>query len=190
MLSERCNSILTFTFSEYLIRQVIDNQRHCMTLTLVIHFLCVLCIVWNKPHLFFLSQFPQAPGWKGLWISPLMQKLPFVCAQLNFTPTFVMQNVCVFLSKTERGTALSQMLISVWCSVKHPIGGVCIYAVICKWHALETCSWGRSTPSDIEQCKGQSICVFPFKFTGAQKAAQKRHMYSLALLKMFHKKCG
>lgn len=51
--------------------------------------------------------------------------------------------LCVFLYEAERDAALPDMLIAVCCSFRHPTGGVCINAVICKWHAFEWVVWCR-----------------------------------------------
>lgn len=129
----------------------------------------------------------------GLWICCLMGEITKClwthgCISLPHLWRSKPFILCVLVSKTERYAALPYVLIAACRSVGLPTGGVCINAVICKWHALETSVLSGRTASDVDclytQIQMQIIkifcwCVAAFSCTVAETAAQKRCRHSV-----------
>lgn len=77
----------------------------------------------------------------GLWICCLMGELPYIwhtdAFRFDIYEALCLLIMCLFLSKRER---LPPVPNTVCLSVGHLSEGVCINAVICQWHGLETLS--------------------------------------------------
>lgn len=81
----------------------------------------------------------------GLWICCLMGELPYIwhtdAFRFDTYEALCLLIMCLFLSKRER---LPPVPNTVCLSVGHLSEGVCINAVICQWHGLETRTLSRS----------------------------------------------
>ena len=137
------------------------HHRHCTCLGCSSRFLCVCAsfemdLIWIFMVGFFPVRIPASTcvrcwglvcGFVVCWGNYHMSLNTWMC---YFTSAFVMFfTLRVFLSKTVTYAALPYMLIAVCRSVRHPTGGVCINAVICKWHALETSVLSGRIASDV-----------------------------------------
>lgn len=204
-LFQKCNSILRL-FSESLFRQgcvssqvsglfsdmwLHHNHRHCTLFTCSSHFLCVCAsfemnLIWifmavlfschdSHKHLHEMSGI-------GLWICCLMGGNYHMFEHMDgfhfdiYDVGCLLYCMCFWARQRDMQLYLRCLLQFVG----RPTGGVCINAVICNWHALETSILSRSTASDIDQCKSyRLICVAAFSCTVAEKAAQERYTHSI-----------
>lgn len=118
---------------------VISPQSQTQIAQLQQSVLLCLCVIWDVPDLNFPVTIPTSTcmrcqcsvcgfvAWRGSIT---------ICVE-NISSTFLTVDIfyVVSLNNTKRYAALLYALIAVCRSVGHPTGGVCINAVICKWHS-------------------------------------------------------